>query len=95
MLNPRTKRIILSRDVTWLNKTYGKYVSRKETIKATSYILQDEDYFNNWSYIKIHPIKTEFNTENVKNEQNVNTKEYSRVGEDIQNTMKTIYFKKQ
>ena len=42
MLNLRTKRIVLIRDVIWLNKTYGEYISRKETTKMTSYILQDE-----------------------------------------------------
>ena len=29
MLNIRTKLIVLSRDIIWLNKTYGEYVSRK------------------------------------------------------------------
>ena len=29
MLNLRTKHIILIRDIIWLNKTYGEYVSRK------------------------------------------------------------------
>ena len=29
MLNLRTKRIVLSRDIIWLNKTHGKYISIK------------------------------------------------------------------
>ena len=29
MLNKRTKRIVISRDVIWNNKTYGEYISRK------------------------------------------------------------------
>ena len=40
MLNIQTKRISLSSDVIWLNKTYIEYVSRKENTKADSYILQ-------------------------------------------------------
>ena len=56
MLNIHTKLIALSRDVILLNKTYGEYVSRKDTTKANSYILQEKDNSNKYSYVKIHPI---------------------------------------
>ena len=64
MLNLRTKHILLSRDIIWTNKTYGKYISRKENTKANIYILQDEDDSYNWDNIKMDPAKTE----NVKTE---------------------------
>ena len=40
MLNIRSKHIVLSRDVIWLNKNYGEYVSRKENTKTDSYEKQ-------------------------------------------------------
>ena len=65
MLNIRTKRMVLIRDIIWLDKTYGKYVSRKENTKADTYILQDEDDSYNWAHVKIDPVKNEVKTENV------------------------------
>ena len=29
MLNIRTKRVVLSHDIIWLNKTYGEYAPKK------------------------------------------------------------------
>ena len=52
MLNPRTKRIVLSHNVIRINKTYGEYVSRKQHTKYNSYTLQYEDEPNKWSYKK-------------------------------------------
>ena len=66
MLNLRTKNIVLNRDVIWLNKTYGEYVSRKENTKEDSYILKDEDASYKLSHIKIDHVNNEVKTENVK-----------------------------
>ena len=71
MLNLRSKHVILSRDVIWLKKNYGEYVSRKENTMADSYVPQDEDDSNDWAHIKIDPVKNEIKTENVKTEENV------------------------
>ena len=38
-----------------------------------SYIFQDEDNSDKWSYVKVDLIKNEVNNEDVKTEQNVNT----------------------
>ena len=94
MLNLSTKCIVLSCDVIWPNKTYGKYISRQEHTKAVSYILQDEDKSDKWYYVKIDTIKTE----DVNIEQNVNTDQDYRREEDLQDvqkTTKTISFEKQ
>ena len=40
ILNIHTNCIVLSREIIWLNKTYGEYVSRKWNTKADSYILK-------------------------------------------------------
>ena len=56
MLNLCSKRIVLSRAVIWINKTYGEYVSRKESTNVDSYVLQEEDESNNYSRIKIDPV---------------------------------------
>ena len=76
MLNLRTKRIVPSRDIIWLNKTYGDYISSKEKTKANYYILQNEDEYYKWAHVKIDPVRNEVNTENVKTEEKVNTKQY-------------------
>ena len=47
-------------------KTYSEYISRKEKTKATSYILQDEENSFNWDHIKMDPVNTESMTENLK-----------------------------
>ena len=70
----RTEHIVLIHDVIWINKTCGSYISRLEHTKAGSYILQDEYDSYNWYHIQIDTVKTE----EVKIEQNVNTKQYSR-----------------
>ena len=59
MLNICTKYIVISCDVIWINKTYGDYVSRKETTKMTSDIFQDEYDYDKWAYVKIDPVRTE------------------------------------
>ena len=83
MLNLRTKLIVLSREIIWLNKTYSEYVLIKCTTKATSYILKEEDWSFNWYHIKMDTVKTEVNTENLKDKQNFKTEKYSRGVEDI------------
>ena len=62
MLNLRTKCIVLSHDGICLNKTYSEYVSRKYHTKANSYILQDEEEYYKWAYVKIDTVMTEVNT---------------------------------
>ena len=61
-----TKHVVLSRDVIWLNKTYGEYVSRKDHTKSDSFIIQDEDDSDKCSYVKTNPVNTEVNTEDIK-----------------------------
>ena len=95
MLNIRTKHIILSCEVMWLEETYGEYVSRKENTKADSNILQNEYEFYKWAHVKIDPVKNEVNTENLKTEENVKTKQYSNKEVDLQNTAKRVSFTKQ
>ena len=73
MLNICTKRIVIIREIIWLSKTYGEYLSRKENTKADTYILQDEDRYYNWAHVKIYPVKNEVRNENIKAEENVNT----------------------
>ena len=41
------------------------------------------------------PVNNEVNTENVKTRENVKTKHYSRVGEDVNNNIKSVSFKEQ
>ena len=43
MLTLCTNCIMMSRDITWIKKTYGEYASRKYHTKANNYILQYED----------------------------------------------------
>ena len=76
MLNLCTKRIVISRGVIWLNKTYGEYISIKYHTKSDSSILQDEDESDNLACVKIDPVKTE----DVKTEQSVKTEQDSRRG---------------
>ena len=57
MLNLRTKRTTLCCGIIWTNKTQGKYVSRKENTKGTSYILQYEDEYYNWDRVNMNPAK--------------------------------------
>ena len=98
MLNLHTKRILLSRDLTQINKTYGDYVSRKQHTKYDSYIPQDEYNYNNWDHVKNDPPKTKVKTEYVNNEHNVNTDQDSWGEEDVKyvyKTIKAIYLKKE
>ena len=90
-----TKSIILRRDVVWINKTYGQQVLRKENTKPDTYILQDEDNLYSWDHVKIDPDKNKVKIENLKTEENVNTKQDSRGEEDVQKTIKSVYFAKQ
>ena len=76
MLNLCTTHIILICDVIWPNKTYGDYVSREKT-KATSYTLQDEYKSYNWAHVTMDPANNEGKTDNIKIDQNVNTKQGS------------------
>ena len=92
MLNIGSKLIVLSRDVICLDKTYGQYVSRKENTTADSYVLQDEEDSNNWSHVKIDPVKNEIKSENVKNEGKVKTQQYSSGEKDAQKTIKSVSF---
>ena len=62
ILNIRTKFIVLSRDVIWLNKTYEDCVSRKDNTEADSYILQNEDNYYKWDHLKIDPAQNENKT---------------------------------
>ena len=78
MLNMRTEHIIISRDVIWKNKTYDEYLSKKENLKVTTYILHNEDNSDDWFYVRMYPIKTKVKTEDVKYEHNVNTEKYLR-----------------
>ena len=87
MLSLSTKHITISRDVIWMNKTHSECASRKETTKATSYILQDEDESNHWDYAKTYLFKIE----QVKTEK-VNTKQDCRGLENIRKTIKTTSF---
>ena len=59
MLNLRTKCIVLSHDIIWLNKTYSEYVSRQEYTKSDSYILQSEYESHKWYQVNIDNFKTE------------------------------------
>ena len=77
MLNPHTKRIVLSHDVIWLKKTYRQYVSRKENTKADTYILHDEYNYYNWYHVKIVPVENEVKTEDIKTEEKVKTEQDS------------------
>ena len=75
MLNLRTKCIVLSHDIIWLNKTYGEYIPRKENTKADYYILKNEDRSYKLTHVKMDPFKNEKNTENVKTEENIKTEQ--------------------
>ena len=86
MSNLRTKFIALICNTIWLNKTYGECVQRKLKTKMNSYILQDEDQSNSWTYVKIDTIKTK----HVKPEQNFKTEQYYRGEEDVQKTINTV-----
>ena len=67
-------------DAIWLNKTYWEYVSRNGNTKANNYILKDEGESYNWAHVKMDPVKTEVNIENVKTKENVKTEQGSRGG---------------
>ena len=58
-------------------------------------ILQNEDGFYKWAYVKIDPVKNEVKTENVKTEENVNTKLDSNKEEYVQKTINRVSFAKQ
>ena len=59
MINICTKCIILIRDIIWLNKTYGEYISIKYLTRTGTYIPQDEYEFYNWAHIQIDLVKNE------------------------------------
>ena len=90
MLNLHTKYTVLIRVVIWLIKTYGQYTPRKENTKEDTYILQDEDEHYYWAHIKIDSFNNEVKTENVKNEEKVNTKKDYRGEEDLQKTINGV-----
>ena len=71
ILNIYTKNIVQIHDLICMNITYGKYASRQKHTKADSYILPDEDKYNNWDNNEIDTVKTEiFNIrKNVRNKQ--------------------------
>ena len=58
MLNIYIKCVVLSRGSIYLNKTYGKYVSRKEHTKSDIYVLQDNYKYDKWAHMKIGPDET-------------------------------------
>ena len=78
ILNTETKCIVLSHGVISMNKIYSGYAPIKETTNATRYILQDEYDPDKWSNTKKYYFKTEVNTEDVKSEHNVRTKQDSK-----------------
>ena len=55
-----------------------------------SYIIEDECKYDDQDYVKMHPVKTEVKTENLKTEQNIKSKQSSKGGEHAQNSIKTI-----
>ena len=57
MLNLCINRTVLSHVFTCLNKTFIKYVARRENTKSDTYILQDEDNSYTWDSVKIDPVK--------------------------------------
>ena len=65
ILNLYIKRTVLSRDIVWINKTYGEYTSRRDHTKDDICILQDENKSDKWDNIKMDPV----NTEDVNNEK--------------------------
>ena len=83
MLNLRIKRIVLRHDVISFKNNYGEYLSRKYNTNLDSYILQNEDESYKWYHVKIDPVKNEINTEDVKTEKNVNTKQDINSEEDV------------
>ena len=52
VLNLCTNCLVLSHDIIWIKKTYGKYVSRGENKKAGNYVLTDEDKNDKWAILK-------------------------------------------
>ena len=92
MLSLCTKRIVLIRDVIWLNKIYGEYISKLEHTKAYSYILRYEHKSNQLDHLNNCAGKTKY----IKTEQNVNIKQYFR-GEietkHVHKTTNTVSFK--
>ena len=92
MLNLRTKHIILSHDVIFLNRTYSEYLSRKENTKADTYIPQDEYESQNWAHVKCYPFKNEIKDETVKIEENFNTEKDYR-GNKTHRRLSIAFFK--
>ena len=72
MLNICMSLIVLSRDIIWLNKTYGKYISWWEHTKAGSYILKDEYESNKRAHVKKYPVKNE----NIVHVPRIHTRPY-------------------
>ena len=58
MANLCTKQVVMSHDVIWLKKTYGKYEVCLEQTKADRHLLKCDDDENTWFHIKINPDKT-------------------------------------
>ena len=94
LLNIETKCSALSHGIIFLDKTYSRYAPRKDTTKATNYILQDEDESDKWSSIKIYYVRTEVNIEDVKYEQKIKTTQDSKGLEDAQKTINILLFYK-
>ena len=90
-----TKRIVLSCDIIWLNKTYREYVSKRENTNKYSYNLQNEDDLYKWAHLKIDPVKNKDKTKNVKTEGKVKTKQYFNNKEEAQKIIKGFSFAKQ
>ena len=63
MLNLQTKCTLLRYDVICPNKTYGKYISFIQPIKADDYVIHYKNNYDKWSNVRIYPYNTEnFNT---------------------------------
>ena len=90
MLILRTKRILLSRDVIWLNKTYVEYVSKREHSKDESNNLQYKYQSTARANVKNDPTRTEVNTEYVKNKKSVDNKQDNREEEYVKYAQKNI-----
>ena len=59
MLNLCTKHVVLNHEITWINETYGGYVSRQENNKADHYFLQEEYNPKKWHHVKIDLVNNE------------------------------------
>ena len=80
MFNPTTKRVIISRDIQWLNKTYGKWARENQHLLDPEDIIADEveeETINNnsdddngtYEHETGREIKEETNLPTIKEEQ--------------------------